>query len=109
MQPTWEDMQLKLGFVGSRTNPRHNIRAAAFYMSKLLYVWRGRGRDKSEKLPLARSSYNCGTGCVLKAQRRANDARDWEDLAPHLPAEAREYVLHIRRHYQTMETTKCGD
>jgi membrane-bound lytic murein transglycosylase MltF len=95
-------MQLKLGFIGSRTNPKLNIEAAAFYMNRLLRVWRGRERSRDEKLPLAQSSYNCGTGCVLRAQRQANDARDWEVIAPHLPREAREYPLHIRRHYATM-------
>ena len=102
MKPTWDDMQLKLGFIASRTNPKHNIRAAAYYMSRLLYVWRGRERTPAEKLPLAQSSYNCGTGCVLRAQQKAADARDWEDVAPFLPEEARSYVLHIRRHYQRM-------
>lgn len=102
MRPTWSDMQIQLGFIASRTSPKHNIMSAAYYMSKLLRVWQGRERTSEEKLPLAQSSYNCGTGCVLRAQRQSDDARDWEDLAPLLPAEARDYPIHIRRHYARM-------
>lgn len=102
MRPTWSDMQIQLGFIASRTSPKHNIMSAAYYMSKLLRVWRGRERTSEEKLPLAQSSYNCGTGCVLRAQGQSDDARDWENLAPFLPAEARDYPIHIRRHYLRM-------
>jgi len=102
MAPTWTDAQLALGFISSRTNPRLNVKAAAWYMRKMLFVWRGRGRSLEEKLPLARSAYNCGTGCVLRAQRKASDARDWQELAPYLPAEARDYPIHIGRHYKRM-------
>jgi membrane-bound lytic murein transglycosylase MltF len=91
-----------MGFVASRTNPKHNIRAAAFYMSRMLHVWRGRDRSLMERLPLGQSAYNCGTGCVLGAQRRANDARDWEEIAPFLPKEARDYPIYIQYHYQKM-------
>lgn len=102
MAPTWMDAQLALGFVGNRTNPRLNIKAAAWYMRKMLYVWRGRDRTNAERLPLGQSAYNCGTGCVLRAQRKANEARDWDDIAPFLPTEARDYPIHIRRHYEKM-------
>lgn len=71
-------------------------------MRKMLYVWRGRSRTWVERLPLAQSAYNCGTGCVLRAQRKADNQRDWEDLAPYLPKEARDYPIHIKRHYERM-------
>ncbi|MCK5016878.1 MAG: transglycosylase SLT domain-containing protein [Candidatus Peribacteraceae bacterium] len=102
MKPTWGDAQLALGFISSRTNPKHNIKAAAWYMRKMLFVWRGRGRSNLEKLPLGQSAFNCGTGCVLRAQRKAEDARDWEQISVFLPLEAREYPLHIKRHWLKM-------
>ena len=102
MLPTWMDAQLALGFIASRTNPKQNIRAAAWYMRKMLFVWRGRGRSNAERLPLGQSAFNCGTGCVLRAQRKANDARDWEQISEFLPAEARDYPIHIKRHWTKM-------
>lgn len=102
MPATWVDAQLALGFVASPFSAKHNIKAAGWYMRKMLYVWRGRGRDAMEKLPLAQSSYNCGVACILRSQRKANDARDWLDIAPFMPAEAREYPIHIQRHYLRM-------
>jgi soluble lytic murein transglycosylase-like protein len=109
MKPTWFDAQIALGFVGSRTNPRLNIKSAAWYMRKMLFVWRGRGRSLLERLPLAQSAYNCGTGCVLRAQRKANEARNWEDIAPFLPQEARDYPIHIGRHYRRMRPNVGND
>jgi membrane-bound lytic murein transglycosylase MltF len=103
MPGTWSDAQLALGFVANRTNVKQNIRAAGWYMSKMLHIWRGRGRSNAEKLPLAQSSYNCGAGCVLRAQKRAMNARDWPQLAEFLPAEARDYPIHIERHWRRMK------
>ena len=108
MRPTWVDAQIALGFVSSRINPKHNIKAAAWYMRKMLFVWRGRGRSRAEKLPLGQSAFNCGTGCVLRAQRKAKNLRDWEDIAPFLPAEARDYPIHIRRHFNNMLGNNAG-
>ena len=99
MPGTWTDAQLALGFVASPFSAKHNIRAAGWYMSRMLRTWSSRKRTSMEMLPLAQASYNCGTGCVLKAQRKANDARDFPEIAEYLPAEAREYPWHIRRRY----------
>jgi len=99
MPDTWLDCQLKLGFVAPRSDAGKNIRCAAWYMGSRVEVWGGRNRTASEKLPLAQASYNCGTGCVLKAQKRCEDGRVFEDIVPCLPKETQEYPIKISKFY----------
>jgi hypothetical protein len=72
----------------------------AYYDGRMAHVWRGRNRTFDEITPLMLSSYNCGAGCVIKAQKLADDARDWKDFAHHLPREAREYPVRILKKYK---------
>jgi hypothetical protein len=72
----------------------------------MLHVWRGRERTALEKLPLALASYNCGAGCVINAQKKANDARDFEEISIFLPTEAAEYPIRIQSHWFKM---MCGE
>ena len=98
MSGTWFDCQLTLGFVAPRSNARKNITCAAWYMGHRIAVWRGRDRTAEERLPLGQASYNCGTGCVLAAQRRCENARLFEQLIPCLPRETQEYPPRIEVH-----------
>lgn len=107
MPGTWGDLERRTGLSGQPTSPSLNIQFGTIYMGQMLFVWRGRGRTKMEKLPLAWGSYNCGAGCTIKAQRRANDARDWEDIAPYMPKESRDYVVYIRKHYKEIKKIEC--
>jgi membrane-bound lytic murein transglycosylase F len=96
---TWNDCQLALGFVGSPFDAGTNIRCAAWYMGGRIDVWSGRARTSMEMLPLAHASYNCGTGCVLKAQRRCANGRLFHQISSCLPLETQEYSPRIERHY----------
>ena len=102
MPGTWADAMRTLGLTGKRTDSALSIRAAGWYMARLERNWAGRGRTPPERLPLAMSSFNCGLGCVLSAQRRAQDARDWPAIAPYLPREAAEYPVRIAKHYRCL-------
>jgi membrane-bound lytic murein transglycosylase MltF len=106
MSGTWVDCQLALGILGaSRFDPEKSIKCAGWYMNGRINVWRGRDRQPLEKLPLAQASYNCGTGCVLKAQRRCNDGRLMEDISPCLPEETQQYPIFIKKHYNRFKET----
>jgi len=106
MRPAWTDAQLALGFVASPYSAKHNIQAAAWYMSRIDRIWIS-PRPKHERLKLDRAGYNTGAGHVLKAQRKCGDALIWRDISPCLPQvtgiknarETVEYVQLIERWY----------
>lgn len=87
-----------------------SIEAGAFYMGRLLRQWTGwsgvTGRDAYEH---AIASYNCGSGNTLKAWRRCERPRAWDDTVRCLPqvtgkhaAETRTYVVRIRSYYAAL-------
>ena len=105
MRPTWMDAQLALGFISSRTSAKHNIKAAAWYMSRLSRIWIIK-RPKLERLYLAQASYNAGAGNIIKAQRLCDEARLWNQIKPCLiqvtgrhSAETLTYVERIKKWY----------
>lgn len=79
-------------------------------MARLRNTWR-RDRSPTERNPLAQASYNAGTGNILKAQARCNDAKLWPAIEPCLEAvtgpqfshETRTYVQRIGQWWRMME------
>jgi len=102
MPGTGKDLARQTGVSGSLFDPSLSIMYGSYYMRQMLHIWRARDRTSLEKLPWAQSSYNCGAGCVIRAQEKANDARDWQDSAPFMPKETRDYPVLIRKHYNEL-------
>ncbi|MBQ1750983.1 MAG: LysM peptidoglycan-binding domain-containing protein [Bacteroidales bacterium] len=71
-------------FVDERRDPFKSVDAAARYLRDAYHIF----GDWS----LAISSYNCGSGNVNKAIKRAGGRRDFWDIYPYLPKETRGYV-----------------
>lgn len=113
MPGTWGDLARQLSFDPHTRSPHDAdfaIDAGAYYMARLRQTWR-RDRTGAERNPLAQASYNAGTGNILKAQARCNDARMWPEIAPCLEAvtgpkfshETRSYVERIAKWRLMME------
>ena len=109
MPRTHAEIGEALGVKCSAFNARCSILYGAYYDSRMYRVWAGRDRTPNEIIPLMLSSYNCGAGCVINAQKKANDARDWWEIAPYLPKEARDYPVLIRKHYLSSRTPASID
>ena len=71
-------------YVDERLDPVASTHAAAKYMKDAYTIF--------GDWALAIASYNCGTGNVNKAIRRAGGARDFWSIYPYLPRETRGYV-----------------
>lgn len=99
MPGTWKEVSGQLGFANiSPYAPKANILAAGFYMSRLLRGWTTE-RTQIERLRFAWSSYNCGFGCVLRAQRAAEGASEYERIKKYLPKETQTYVVKIEYYH----------
>lgn len=98
--PTWGEVSRQLGMNASPFDPKANIIAAGFYMARLARGWTTE-RTQIERLRWAWASYNCGFGCVLKAQRRAMGTTRWHIVQAKLPRETRNYVTRIERKHKT--------
>jgi membrane-bound lytic murein transglycosylase F len=83
----------------NRFEARASIRAGIRYDRRLWNLFAAEAG--LERLWFAFSGYNCGPGCVLRAQERALGAGQpsdrWGSIAPFLPRETRGYVPRIRR------------
>lgn len=64
--------------------PEVSIRAAGFYMRKLILSWKS-PRPPLDRHKLALGSYNAGIGHLLKAQRLCDNARLYDDIIACLP------------------------
>lgn len=80
MPATWNEVTRELGIIAT-PNGEQAIEAGAYYMAKLRRVWK-LDRTALQRHTLAQASYNAGTGSVLKAQARCNDARQWPEISP---------------------------
>jgi len=99
MPRTHAEIGQQLGLNCSPYSAKCSILYGAYYDGRMARIWSGRGRSTNEIIPLMLGSYNCGPGCVINAQRMANDARDWIDIKPFLSRETREYPFKIRQKY----------
>lgn len=103
-------MARALGSTQTAIDPDFAIEAGAYYMARLRHTWR-RDRTPIERNPLAQSSYNAGTGNILKAQTACGGARLWTEIAPCLdeitgPKNSHEtltYVTRINTYWRQME------
>ena len=102
MPGTWAEQTRIMGINASPFNPRANVHVGAAYMRRMLRVWTSE-RTNAERLMWAQGSYNCGAGCILRAQKKANHSTVWADVAPYVPRETREYVVRIDRWYGQMQ------
>lgn len=104
---------IRNGDLPSPYNPDDAIPAMAFYFRSLWDQWTS-PRPWFDRLQLTQASYNAGFGNVLRAQRLAHGATDYESIVAHLPqitgiANARittNYVRHIHDYY--VELTSGG-
>ena len=82
-----------------RFDAKASIRAGIAYDRRL---WELFAAERGlQRLWFAFAGYNCGPGCVIRAQRGASGAGSasdrWPGIAPFLPAETRAYVPRIRQ------------
>lgn len=112
MPATARDLAKTLG-LDPYTSPhvaKFAIPAGALYMAQLRSVWK-RDRVPLEQHWLAAASYNAGTGSIISAQARCNQAHLWPDISVCLKdvtgeAHAKEtlgYVIRIDSNWQKME------
>ena len=71
-------------YIDERMDVERSTDAAARYLRNLYDIF--------GDWPLAISAYNCGSGNVNKAIRRAGDKRDFWSVYPYLPRETRSYM-----------------
>lgn len=102
MGPTWLDMERAIfaGATISRSLAGPSIQAYAYYMARLRRSWSGT-RPLDDRQRLGESSYNAGTGNILKAQKFCGGAMLWANIAPCLPqvtgpANAKQTVDYVR-------------
>ena len=110
MSPTWKDVRKELGLPAAATplDPKYAIRAGAFYMAKLRNSWKSKRKEK-DRYNLALSSYNAGFGNILKAQRLADGAPEFQPIIDQLhlvtgihATETRGYVIRIWKIYKRL-------
>jgi len=94
MPGTWAEQSRIMGINASPFNPRANLHVGAAYMRRMLRVWKSE-RTNADRLRWAQGAYNCGAGCILRAQKKANHSTVWADVAPYVPGETRDYVARI--------------
>ena len=90
MHPTWAEVCDELGWrdadgaTPSPFDPVHAIPGMAYYLHSLWSQWSA-PRPKFDRLQLTQASYNAGMGSILKAQRLAGGAPDYETVIAQLP------------------------
>lgn len=99
MPLTWQEVTRQMGLNASIYDPRANILAAGFYLRRLSRSYTV-PRTPAELRRWTFGSYNCGLGCVLRAQRRAGGSSLWRDVSPLLPTETQDYVVRIEWHFR---------
>ena len=82
MPATWVDVSRQLGWSGVSPHvAKYAIEGGAYYMAKLAQMW-GANRPAAERHRLAQASYNAGTGSILAAQAKCQDALLWDEINP---------------------------
>ena len=100
MDATHAEISRALGIKCSQFNPRCSIMFGAYYDDRMTRNFLGkRDRQPEDALLIGLAAYNCGLGCVLRAQERCFDARLICAINPCLPLETSQYVTRIRNRY----------
>jgi soluble lytic murein transglycosylase-like protein len=110
MPRTADEIWKAMGYgVVDRRLAEPSIRAGAFYMRRLVMVWKGPRTDLS-RLQLAQASYNAGAGSLIKAQKRCGGPREYTAIVACLPMvtgrfsrETTTYVARIDRWRRMMQ------
>jgi len=95
---TFGDIRRTNPSIKSLRDPRWNIAAGIFYDRQLYKRWGKRFGHFDDKLDYTFGSYNAGFGGLSRAYRKAGNPSDplpWDEVAPHAPAETRNYVSKI--------------
>ena len=102
MPATWRDMERKFGV---RASPHSDIAIewGAYYQARQMAVWK-LDRTNTQRWRLGLAGYNAGTGNILKAQRKCDDARLWlsiklclSQVTGHNAEETKTYVERTER------------
>lgn len=108
MPGTWADMQKKLAIKSTPFNAKDNIRAAAYYDSKLFNRWHAK-RTYQDRINLMLASYNAGAGNLDKAQKHCNGVNGYQEIIACLPfitgkhsIETINYVIRINQYRQQL-------
>ena len=97
---TFQEVMSRMGWDHvSPYSPKASIIAAGAYMEWLLRKWTAE-RSQLERLRFGWASYNCGFGCVLKAQSKANGSIFSALVWPHLPQETQTYTRKIEYYHR---------
>jgi len=115
MPATWVDVCNRMGFPQSASpfDPAFAIPGAAWYMDTLRKQWTA-PRPDLERWRLTLATYNTGMGNMLKAQKAADGANDFETIMAYLPAvtgpagslETRTYVSRIESYYRQLRAAE---
>lgn len=108
MPGTWNEAERAIG-VQNVWRPDENIRAGAWYMSRMLRFWVW-DRTDQQRLELAQASYNAGAGNIHRAQIACHNPKLWPEIrvclhliTGHHSAETIQYVDRIAFWYGLME------
>ena len=102
MPGTLDEMATQYGMNPRAYHARTNIQLGVAYMARLFKFWHV-DRTKQCHREVAQASYNCGPGCVLKAQVKADGAPCLDRIAPYLPRETREYGPKIAKIHEKLD------
>lgn len=106
MDPTARWVGELLGRPFNPYNPAQAIDAGTYYLWKQCSMFRRRGRTDVEACELGMANYNGGARRTLSAQKRCGNGRLFDEIAPCLVKETRDYVPHIRRRTREMEAAR---
>lgn len=104
MPATWKEVTKAMGLGAvDRRMAEPSIRAGAFYMRRLVYIWRAPRSDLS-RIKLAEASYNAGAMHLIRSQAACGGKKEYDEIIPCLPmitgrhsTETIQYVIRIHR------------
>lgn len=117
MDDTWDDVSVRLHYpsTASPFNPIYAIPAGVYFMSLLRNGWAAK-RSEDDRRKLSFASYNAGFGNILKAQKLANGATDYDSIIAKLPdvtgkksKETIGYVKRIVEYYNEFKKQENGN
>ncbi len=105
MPATWREVSKEMDFPEFATpfNSLYAIKASAYYMQKLCLGWTAE-REEADRYCLALASYNAGFSNMLKAQKAAGMASDYNSIIkalPHVTNEhAKETIQYVEKIFE---------
>lgn len=109
MPQTWSEAKKYLRFDESAFSEAHNIKAAAWYDSRMFKFWSS-PRPLQDRYNLMLASYNAGAGNLHKAQKRCLNPALYDLIIECLPlvtgehsTETINYVKRINKYYRQLK------